>query len=692
MSFRGTPSAPFNITDILDKPPRVLSEKRFDRELHDEIYQYAMAHWSNLIQDPPSEAYRKNCTTYEEFYRGSSEAIKIFDELELQQVNLIELYMQLKHSQLLNDTLRVDYFPRHNADWEFSRAMSQLFEYHGALIRRDRLQHRIELCAPLFGTCPVMYIPKMRWQNGERRLIPADYEYLDPRTTYYEARWDRDEDIPVFLLRTVSVGRNEDQIYKELLKKRGLDSFRRGNQFSKHKDVLGVVSLEVSDNYEFTNQWLDRMSDQDVEVIRLWIRDFSTHNVDVYYPTVLNAATGKLDPDTITGMVEKNWQIADAELDDILEDGYLPQEGEHHYAQLMRHMQQKDQMYDMWDDYQKAHFDNHVEATSEMHKTQRPDTVINNAPKFKNNLRYIKIIGDQVVADGSADLEFPIAFFHNRINPGSFIGISDLDNLVNLQDNFNRLYSDEVVSSYINAYQTRFLPKTLEDVEVNKEGPYHDWFVEDVGDIQHVRVLDPPKITGANRELMMILVQFMEMVSGGNTAVQGDYPQKRTAAAGIMALQQQSQKRFNATQLSLNDGWNVSAKTWLRQIKKYWNEWMHDDPVPAISEEFKESVQILFEDVDPCAFLNIKRIPQDFDYMEQQGNAALQVGMMAMQMGTPPESVRKMLAHSYDGSTVSRTMLMLENIMQSDPQAQMRMQMMQDQQLMQGQGSGQGTK
>lgn len=682
----GSAAPTFNISDSLDKPPRVLSDKRFDRELHDAIYEYAMAHWANLLQDPPSEAYRENCTTYEDFYRGAAQPIKISDEFELEQVNLIELYLQLKHSQLLNDRLKIEYFPRHNADWKFSRAMGQLFDWHGKLIRRDRLQQRIELCVPLFGTIPVMYMPKQRWVNGERILVPADYEYLDPRTTYYEARWDKDEDIPVFLVRTVAVGRNEDEIYKELLKKRGLTSFRRGNSFSQNKTVLGIVSLDTSDSHAATNKWLNRMSDQDVEVIRLWIRDYSTHNVDVYFPTVTNVATGELGD--MTPDIQASMQFAKEEIPEIIFTGKLPAEGEHHYSHLMQHIQTKEEIEGQLDEIQLAFLDTHIEATKEMFKKQPPDRVDKDIPKFKNNIRYIKIIGDQVVADGSSELEFPVTFFHNKINPGSFISISDMDNLINMQDSFNRLYSDELVMSYMNAYPQRILPKSLEDEEARQDGPFSNWYLENPVEAQMIRNLDAPRTSGANRELMMILVQFMEMVSGGNSAAQGDYPAKRTAASGIMALQQQSQKRFNATQLSLNDGWTQSARIWLRQIKNFWYEWTKGEPVPAISDEYKESVNILFEDVDPCAFLNIKRVPQDMDYAEQQGNAAMQVGMMAMQGGVPFQMVQKMLAHSYDGSTVSRIMMQLEQMMASDPQARQQMQMQQDAQLQQSMQGG----
>ena len=81
---------------------------------------------------------------------------------------------------------------------------------------------------------------------------------------------------------------------------------------------------------------------------------------------------------------------------------------------------------------------------------------------------------------------------------------------------------------------------------------------------------------------------------------------------------------------------------------------------------------------------------QDFDYTEQQGNAAMQVGMMAMQGGVPFPMIQKMLAHSYDGSTVSRIMGQLEKMMAEDPQARQQMQMQQDAQLQQAMQGGKG--
>jgi hypothetical protein len=684
MPFPTGTSDTFVVNDELDNPPPVLSVKRFNKEIHDRVYTYALAHWSNLIQDPPSEAYRKNCTTYEEFYRGAIAPIKIHDEFELEQVNLIELFMQVKHGQLLNDRLKIHYIARKNSDWQFANAMSQLFDWHGTQIRRDRLQHRIELCAPLFGTVPVMYIPKTRWQGGEKIMIPADYEYLDPRTTYYESRWDRDEDIPVFMIRTVSVGRLEDQIYKKLLKKRGLTQFARGNEFSKNKDIEGIVSLD-SDEYEFTNDWLARISEQDVEVIRVWVKDYTTENVDVYFPTVVDAATGGLGD--MTPEIMASMEYAKREIREIITNGKLPAEGEHHYSQLMQHLQDRDEYGGQLDDIQLAYLDTHIEATKEMFKTQPPDRVDKDIPKFKNNWRYIKIIGDQVVADGSSELDFPIAFFHNRINPGSFISISDLDNLINMQDAFNRIYSDEIMNSYQNTYSTRLLPMSQKDSENRKDGPFAEWYFDDLNELAACRNLEAPAGNASNRELMMILVQFMEMVSGGSESARGEYPQKRTAASGIMALQQQSAKRFNATQLSLNDGWTQSARIWLNQIKKYWQG---EQFIPAIAPDYREGITLLMDSVDPTAHLSIERIPQDLDYKEQQGNAALQIGMFAMQGGVGFEDVETMLATQYDGSTVSRVMKQLQQIRMANPQGRQRMQMMEDaqmQQAMQGGGS-----
>lgn len=658
---------------LLDDPPRVLNMDRFNGELHGEVYQYALAHFQRLLQDSTGEDFRHNCTTYEEFMRGSNNPIKTLDELQLEQVNLIDMFIQLKHSQLLNDRLKIHYVSTQNNSWEFANAMSQLFDWHGQLTRRTRLQQRVELCAPLFGTVGALYLPKMRWMGNKQFITPAEWEYLDPRTMFFESRWDKDEEIPVFCIRTVSVGRIEDQRYKDLLKKRGLKQFQRGQKnFTGCEEILDMTS---SNNY--TASWLAQIGDDDVEVIRIWIKDYRTHKVDIFYPTVLNSSSGKLE--NITPDVERAWMEAEMEFGAIVTEGTLPLDGEHHYAHMIRHMMQREERAQQLDEMQLAFLDNHIAATKQLQKTQPPDS-IDELPMFRDNWRYIKIIGDQVVADGSSDLDFPVALFHNRTNPGALIGISDVDNLLSLQDAFNRLVADEIAVSYANAYPTRVLPKTLKDVEVTKEGPFTNIYVDDPGEAAIIRNLDAPRNNTSNRELMGMLMEFMQMLSGANSTVQGDVPKTRTSGAGMMALQQQAAMRFNTTQHSLSDGWAQSAKIWMRQIKQYWNG---EIMIPAISPEYRESAMINIEQIDPFAQLIIERIPQDRDVREAAGNAALQVAMLAAQFGVPPQNIMMMLANQYDGSTVSRVMSQLMNQLKEDPQAQQKMSMQENAQMMQ---------
>lgn len=679
--------------DWLDDPPPVLEtdlDKRFNKERHDDVYRYAMSHFFALAQDTTADNWRKNCTEYAQFYLGSEDTIKTYEELEIRQVNLLQMYGQLKHSKLLSDRLKIHYIPRDNATWEFAQKMNSLFDWHAQKIRRNRLQMRIELCAPLFGTVGALYNPKEYWDGGKKELIPADWEYLDPRTMFFEPRWDRDEDIPVFAIRTIGVGRLEDAQGKELLDKRKLDQFERGSAlFGDNPEIL-----DATENIPMTTRnYLSKINSSDVEIIRIWIKDLRKQKLKRYFPEFLDADNGILDPETVTDVVQQAFQEADSEFGNIIEDGALPIEGEHSWAHYVRHRMQMEEAGENFNEIQFAFMQNHIDATLQAHKTQPPDDVDELSDMFKGGWRFIKIIGKQVVADGSINYDyeqFPVALFHNLINPESLIGISDIENLLVLQDDLNAILSDEIIVSRETAYPTRIMPESLRDVELVKKGPYSHIYVKDSDENAMIRNLEAPRNTGANRELMMILQQFMQMVTGATGPSQGEVPRTRTSGAGIMALQQQAQTRYSATQLNLNDGWERSAKIWLCQIKQFQKEPII---INQMGEGYQETVQILNSEIDPMAYLKVERISMDRNITEEAGTQALQLSMMMMSGGVPLPAVLELLATNYDGSVASRVSGQLMKIMQK-PENVQKMQEQEAMQRMQGmrEGSKQGAK
>jgi hypothetical protein len=663
--------------DRVDNPPRVFKagvDERFDKDRHDEVYQYGMAHFYQLAQDLTCDAYRSNATEYAQFYLGSENIIKRYDELEIRQINLLQMYMQLKHSKLLADRLKIHYISSKNADWNFAQAMNQLFDWHAKVIRRNRLQQRIELCAPLFGTVGALYIPKYRMQGGKRLLIPGDWEYLDPRTLFFEPRWDKDEDMPVFAIRTVAKGRLEDGDHSPILRKRGLAEFERGSAMLNNYPYLIDATRNVP---RTTHNFLSEINDSEVEVIRIWIKDTRRKPENVYYPEYLDAQNQTLDPDTITEDVQFAFQEADNEWGSVINDAHMPQPEENQWAHYVRHRQQVkewDEAGQQLDEIQLVNLQAHIDETLKMFKDQIPDTVREDEYMFKGGWRYIKIIGRQVVQDGSIHFEydqFPVALFHNLMNPESIIGISDIENLLALQDDMNNLLSMEIVNGSVNAYPTRIMPDSLKNVETVKKGPFTEIYVETAEEGAIIRNLEAPRNSGSNRELIMMLQQFMQMVTGATTVAQGEVPRTRTSGAGLMALQQQSAQRYTSTQYSLNDGWERSSAVWLAQIKEFWQGEIF---LPVISPEYRESTTILNKSIDPSAHLIVERVSQDINFQEQQGATAMQLAFTFAQGGVPFPAIMEFLATMYDGSTVSRVSAQLQAIMKK-PEYQQQMDM-----------------
>src|SRR3990167_11403792 len=187
--------------DYIDDPPEVFKEGvgvKGWKDKHDNVYQYAKAHFLNVASDTDADNWRQRCTEYTQWYLGTENRIKRYDELEIIQVNLLQMFMQLKHSKLLSDRLKVHYVSRYNHDWEFAQAMNRLFDWHGQRVGRNKLQEMIELTTPLYGMTGVFYRPEIHWIGGKEELIPAEWEYLDPRCMFFEPRWMKDRDMPVF--------------------------------------------------------------------------------------------------------------------------------------------------------------------------------------------------------------------------------------------------------------------------------------------------------------------------------------------------------------------------------------------------------------------------------------------------------------------------------------------------------------
>lgn len=666
-----------------ENPPPVFDDdKRFNKDKHDAVYHYAMAHFHALAQDKDSDNFRKNCTRYTQFYLGTENVVKRYDELEIRQVNLLQMYCQLKYSKLLSDKLKIHYISNKNNSWEFAQSMNQLFDWHSKVIRRNRLQQRIELTAPLYGTVGALYTPKYRWMGGERILIPADWDFIDPRCMFFEPRWSRDEDLPSFAIRMVANGLAEDAEHYRVLRRRGLEKFERGSaMLSNYGEIIdGTINIPST-----THNFLAEINNRDVEVTRIWIKDLRKHKMDVYYPEYLDGAKNELDPDTITPDVEQAFDEADREFGAVLDGAHPPVLEENQWAHYVRHRMQVDELEKgdgQIEELQLANLGNHMDIHLKLQKKQPPDDVREDEYMFKGGWRFIKIIGKQVVADGSINFDyeqFPVALFHNIPNPESLLGISDIENLLALQDDFNNLLTMEIVNASANAYGTRIMPERLKDVERVKKGTITEIYVESFEEGQTIKNLDPPASSSGNRELAMMLQQLMQMVTGATSVVQGEIPRTRTSGAGIMALQQQATQRYTATQFSLNDGWERSATIWLAQIKQFWKDEIF---LPPLSPEYRKATSILNSDIDPSAHLIVERVSQDINFQEQQGAQAMQVAMVFAQGGVPFQAIMELMATSYDGSTVSRISSQLKAIMEK-PEYKQQMQMQEQAQMMQ---------
>lgn len=651
------------IMDSLLDPPDVFEEgKPHWRERHNQVLNYARALFAVLASDETLANAHHNATTFASFYTGSENPQPDKYDLELTSINLINAAVNVKEAKFLTDRLEMHYTSDKNSDHMMSKAVSRLFDWHALRTYRDKLKAKVEKNAMIFGTEGVLILPKKIYKGDREVLIPAYPERIDFRKMYFDPFEDGEEDYTMFAIRDVMNGDLLDQEYKDLLKKRGVESFARGpvSTMGEAGTVYGVYGETL-----YTDERKDLLTLiglSDVEVLRVWKQDKTKVKKDFYYP-LINPDTNKIDAMTDNEERQASRFQADKEFEPIIMESHLPAMGENHYNHLLVHLVQRENLAKAIDDPEAnttpemlENMDMHIEMTEKFldDGDQIPDKKNEEVNKFRGGWRFIKIIGDQVVSDGDLDLlyeKLPIVMFRNSLDPNTSIGLSDVSTLVNLQVALNSLVCDLLMNSHDNAHPSPRKPARLKGEETVKDGETiyvdpeldQDWMYQPI---------QPAALPSQIISAIQLVHSFQEIISGGNATVRGEPGQVRSSGVETAEKLAIANRRFSSSEILFGHAWERFAEITLGQIVQY----MRDEEIVAvIGPDYQDVVPILIKAIDPYSSIKVIRVPKDADIENQTGQVLQQLALTSINaLATPPQAILDILGGHPDGGVVSR--------------------------------------
>lgn len=651
----------------LDEPPKVFEEGKPNwRKRHDEVISYARLLFSELAGEETLWQAQKNAITYEAFYTGSESPQPTDFEISMISANMINSAINLKNATLLNHRLEMHYIAEKNQDYDLAVAVQRLFDWQAMRTMRDYYKSIVELTSLIHGTCTMLLLPKYVYNRGRKTLIPAYPEIIDIRKCYFDP-YEDPNDFTCFIIRDIVKGHLADQEYKEILDKRGLDKFPRGTGFSvwgsEDEDLTywqgaSSRSLYKKDRAKF----LDQIGGDEVEMVRIWKRDYRTIKANLYKPFI-DPATLTIDKDSDTEEAQYARYVASQELMPIIMTGHLPEAGQNHYNHSLVHKKDLEAMkkdIKLPDtetkqeqiDYMVTHIDLHEKYLDD---GDQPADEIKPIPMFEGQWRFIKIIGNQIIADGSSDLEFekfPVVMFRNAIDPSTSLGVSDVSQLANLNAANNSLLCDLLMNSHDNAFPDKRLPARFRNPEVWKEGEIlyiepdeneQDWMFNPVAPGQFPQ----QAVTGIN-----IFSSMIERVGGGNATVRGEPGTTRSSGVETQTKLMAAQQRYMGSEVLFGFSWERFAEITLGQICQC----MRDKEImPIIGPEYQDVAPIIINAIDPYATIRVVRVPKDMDFENQNGQLLHQFGMLFMQGGIiPPNTLMKVLSSEGNAGEVGR--------------------------------------
>lgn len=235
--------------------------------------------------------------------------------------------------------------------------------------------------------------------------------------------------------------------------------------------------------------------------------------------------------------------------------------------------------------------------------------------KYPNGRRVI-IAGDVLLEDGQNPYndngDFPFVVLRCYPQYGTFWGISEVEMLISPQEHANRIMNGIIENALLNGN-----PWTIID---NNSGVEKNSLSNRPGLVirknpgSEVKRDAPPPLPSYVQEIVNVLKNDMQEISGVFDVVKGERPGSVTAASAIQALNEQAQGRIRLKVQFMEDFISEVGGLWIKRVQQFWitQRTIRVAGKPIVSD--LASKPILLENGTSMQFITVSRDEVDGDY------------------------------------------------------------------------------
>ena len=235
--------------------------------------------------------------------------------------------------------------------------------------------------------------------------------------------------------------------------------------------------------------------------------------------------------------------------------------------------------------------------------------------KYPNGRRVI-IAGDVLLEDGpnpyNDNGDFPFVVLRCYPQYGTFWGISEVEMLISPQEHANRIMNGIIENALLNGN-----PWTIID---NNSGVEKNSLSNRPGLVirknpgSEVKRDAPPPLPSYVQEIVNVLKNDMQEISGVFDVVKGERPGSVTAASAIQALNEQAQGRIRLKVQFMEDFISEVGGLWIKRVQQFWitQRTIRVAGKPIVSD--LASKPILLENGTSMQFITVSRDEVDGDY------------------------------------------------------------------------------
>lgn len=217
--------------------------------------------------------------------------------------------------------------------------------------------------------------------------------------------------------------------------------------------------------------------------------------------------------------------------------------------------------------------------------------------KYPNGRRVI-IAGDVLLYDGEnpyEDGKFPFEFWKCYEVPGRFWGMGEVEHIISPQESATNLINHVLDSARLMSNPVWILDKNSgikKNSLTNRDG-----LVIRKNPGSEVRREQPPAMPAYVQNIISLLRDDIELISGVYDVTRGERPTGITAAAAIQALNEQAQGRIRLKIQTLEDTLSKLGAMWVSRMKQFWTT---PRSIRVVGDDYK----VQFREFNPNDFVD----------------------------------------------------------------------------------------